>query len=184
MHAVMAENSSGAPRSSWIVECADGEAVKRAIGESPGDPLEGIWSTTADGAVVAVVPGVPPGMPRSFAESFLLVILRSPRIAVPAGTVMGWCSPSARRGFYDCHLFTRCRGTELSRPKRFTMRMSDNSHLSLIEVKEGLEVSVWRMLPYMFRRVVRERNTRQNDLDGMLRIWPEDRDNPVRPRYL
>ena len=175
---------AGAPSRSWAVETADMASVKLIVTEHPSDPLMGIWRTTADGASIAVIPGSLPDMPRNFSDTYLLVIMRSPRIGIPAGTVMGWCVPAAKKGYYDSYIFTRCDGKALSSPRRFTMHLADGSHLSMTVVHDGIEVQAWRLLPYMFRRIVRERHDRPRDLDGMLRVWPVDYSDPVAPRYL
>lgn len=177
-------NDSG-PSCSWVMEEAADEAmVRRMVAEHPSDVLEGIWSATTDGSRVAVVPGSFPGGARSFADSYLLVLLKSPRAGIVPGTVMGWCSPAAKEGWYDARLFTRCDGRNLSAPKRFTLRINDGSRLSLIEVRDGVEFVAWRLLPYMFRKVLRERHDRPRDLDGLLRVWPADAGAPLKPRYL
>ncbi len=175
---------AGSPSRSWVVEGVSEAGVRRAVMAHPADGIEGIWSATADGARIAVVPGTPPGVTRSFADSYLLVILKSPRAGIVSGTVMGWCSPSARAGFYDACVFTGCDGRELSDPRRFTLRLNDGSHMSLVEVRDGVEFVAWRLLPYMFRSVLRERHDRPRDLDGLLRVWPPDAENPLKPRYL
>lgn len=158
--------------------------VRRIVSENPSDALEGVWRTTSDGARIAVIPGNPPDMPRTFADTYLLVVIRSPRIGVPAGTVMGWCRPAAKKGYYDSCIFTRCDGKALSAPRQFTLRLTDGSHLSMTAVHDGVEIVAWKLLPYMFRRMLRERHDRQNDLDGMLRVWPVDYSDPIAPRYL
>lgn len=172
------------PSRSWVVDGISEASVRQCVSSHPGDEIEGIWSATSDGARIAVVPGVVPGSARSFADSYLLVVLKSPRAAILPGTVMGWCSPAAKGGFYDARLFTKCDGRGLSSPKRFTVRINDGSRLSLIEVRDGVEFVAWRLLPYMFRSVLRERHDRPRDLDGLLRVWPPDADNPLKPRYL
>lgn len=173
------------PAESWVSEFNCAETVMRAVEESPCDKIEGLWRTTADGARVAVVRGNPPGTPRGLSDVMLLLVLvKSPRPAVVPGTVMGWCTPAAKSGYYDCTMFTACNGPVLSKPARFTLHLTDGSHLSAIVVRDGVEFVAWKLLPYMFRSMLRERHDRPRDLDGMLRVWPIDVDNPLSPRYL
>ena len=54
----------------------------------------------------------------------------------------------------------------------------------MTEVHEGLEFVPWRILPYMFRSLLRERHDRVRELDGLLRIWPAGLGEPLKPRYL
>lgn len=173
------------PAESWVSEFNSAEAVKEAVEEAPADKIEGLWRATADGTRVAVVRGNPPGMSRGLSDvTLLLVLVKSPRPAVVPGTVMGWCTPAAKSGYYDCTMFTACNGPVLSKPARFTLHLTDGSHLSATVVRDGVEFVAWKLLPYMFRSMLRERHDRPRDLDGMLREWPVDVDNPLSPRYL
>lgn len=172
------------PASSWVEKGIDDAAVREMLTAHPSDAVEGIWSATADGARIAIIPGMPPGSPKHSGNGYLLVILDSPRAGIVPGTVMGWCSPSARKGYYDSRIFTRCDGVDLSSPRRFTLHLTDDARLSMTEVHEGLEFVPWRILPYMFRSLLRERHDRVRELDGLLRIWPAGLGEPLKPRYL
>lgn len=183
-HCNLFAGEDATPARSWIIEGITPDSVKALLRTEPGPDVAGIWSATADGATMAIIPGEPPGAPRSFLRSCLVVVLRSPRPGLRCGTVMGWCRPTAKAGFYDCTMFTRCDGSQLSEPKRFTLRLNDGSRLSLIRVHEGLEVVVWKMLPYMFRSFLRERHDRPRDLEGFIRQWPRNGGAPPSPRYL
>jgi len=172
------------PEASWQSGVTSEAELREAVAASPSDALEGVWSTTADGATIGVVSGNVPGASRSFSETLLLVVLHSPRPAVAPGTVMGWCTPAAKAGYYNARIFTRCDGMTLSAAKPFTLHLTDDAHLSFVLVRNGLEFVPWKMIPYMFRSMVRERHDRGRDLDGMLRLWPADAAPPHKPRYL
>ena len=174
----------GTPAQSWVEGGVDETSVRAALTSHPSDPVEGIWSATADGARVAIMAGTPPGAPKSAGDSYLLIILRSPRAGIESGTVMGWCSPTARKGYYDSRIFTRCDGRTLSSPKQFTLHLTDDARLSITRVHNGMEIVPWRIIPYMFRRVLRERHDRASELDGFLRLWPAGIGEPLKPRYL
>lgn len=174
------------PRQSWTIDGFTESHAKEMLAERPAHPLGGIWSATADGARVAVIAGDIPGrhgngMP---GNGYLIVVLRSPRPSITCGTVMGWATPAAKAGHFDCTLFTGCEGTALTAPRRFTLRLNDDSHLSLIEIHDGLEIVAWKAIPYMFRSFLRERHDRPRDLDGLIRLWPDDTGVPPMPRYL
>lgn len=180
----LAESRPG-PSRSWVIDGLTPDSVKSLLTALPSDPVCGMWSSTADGARIAVIPGAPEGAPRSLGESFLIVMMRSPKVGLKCGTVMGWCTPAAKAGYYDCTMFSGNDGPSvLTSPRRFTLRLNDSSHLSLIVVRDGLEIVAWKMLPYMFRSLLRERHDRPRDLDGMIRLWPESAGMPVKPRYL
>lgn len=178
--------SESAPQRSWTTGVSDETTAKKQITALPADPLEGIWSATADGAVIAVVSGDVPGAERTLAERLLLVIIRSPRPGIAPGTVMGWCTPAAKSGSYNARLFTRCDGVTLSAPKRFTLQLTDDSHLSITRTRGKLSVEFlpWNIIPYMFRSAVRIRRQESESTDGLLRRWPADSSRPQRPRYL
>jgi len=170
---------------SWVIPGFSEQTVKEMPRTgNPTDGVTGLWQTTADGALVAIVEGEIPGGKRIMGQTYLLVIVKSPRVGIPAGTVMGWMWPTAKADSYDSRLFTRCDGRSLSKPRRFTLRMSDHNHLSFARVHKGLQFTPWKLLPYLFRRVLRERNDGENDLEGMIRIWPDNPSEPVRVRYL
>lgn len=172
------------PDKSWVIPDCTETSVKEVFQETPPTGAAGIWQTTDNGAVVAVVEGSIPGSQRSFGRTYLLVLLKSPRVGLRPGTVMGWMQPTAKADSYEARLFTRCDGRTLSAPKRFTITMSDANHMSFIRVHTGLRFMPWRLLPYMFRRAIRERDDSPRDLDGMVRIWPDNPSAPIGIRYL
>lgn len=176
--------TANTPSKSWVMDATTEERVKAMLAETPAPHIGGIWSATADGAKVAIISGTPPGLNGNRDMSYLIVALRTPRPAIAPGTVMGWCVASAKAGFYDCTLFTRCHGSELTEPKRFTLRLNDDARLSLIKVRDGLEIVAWKIIPYMFRSFIRERHDRPRDLDGLIRLWPDNTGTPPSPRYL
>lgn len=178
-------SETSSPSASWVIDGLTVEKAKEILADNPAAPTGGIWGTTADGAEVAIIAGAPPGVMNSAGQhGWLIVALRPARPSIACGTVMGWFTPSAKTDSYDCTMFTRCNGAELTNPSRFTLRLNDNSHLSLIKVHDGLEIVAWKILPYMFRSFIRERHDRPRDLDGLIRLWPTDGSMPPFPRYL
>lgn len=174
------------PERSWQAPVTDEASARRQITSSPADRLEGIWSTTADGARIAVTGGEIPGQERTLAKNLLLVVLESPRPAIAPGTVMGWCRPTAKEGCYEGYVFTRCDGPELSSPRRIRLQLTDGSRLLISELRKSLAVEFlpWKLLPYMFRAAVKVRHEQPEKLDGFLRLWPCGNEAPQRPRYL
>ena len=150
------------PDKSWVIPEFTEAKVKDTLQESPSTGAAGIWQTTDNGAVVAVVEGSIPGAQRSFGRTYLLVLLKSPRVGLRPGTVMGWMQPTAKADSYEARLFTQCNGRTLSAPKRFTITMSDANHMSFIRVHTGLRFMPWRLL----------------------RVWPDNPSAPIGIRYL
>jgi hypothetical protein len=172
------------PQQSWVVSGISRATVKAGLTHNPLPGIGGIWNATDDGAEIAIINGAAAGLSGLSDMGALIVVLQSPRPGIVAGTVMGWCTPAAKAGYYNCTMFTDCDGTTLSNAKEFTMHLSDASHLSLTEIHNGVEVVAWRAIPFMFRSFLRERRDRQRDLDGLIRQWPPDAGPPASPRYL
>lgn len=98
---------------------------------------------------------------------------------------MGSILPTAKSGTFDATLYTSINRSALSDPKRFTMVLSGGNHLSITRVHDGVEIVPWKLLPYMFRPLLRERRDRQKGLDGFLRLWPvTPQAPPIAPRKL
>ncbi len=113
-----------------------------------------------------------------------MVIVDSPRPGMRPGTVMGWASPAATPGKWDARIFTRTDGRELHTPRRFTLTLADDNHITFTPASSGIKISLWRMMPYIFRAGVRE-TAPPDGLDGLLRLWPPSADTPpVTPVYL
>ena len=129
------------PGRSWVIDGMTADAARAAIGESRAGRAEGIWQATADGALVALIGGDAPGLWRDAADSdgysatrrLLMVIVDSPRPGLRPGTVMGWASPAATPGKWDARIFTRTDGRELHTPRRFTLTLADDNHITLGE---------------------------------------------------
>ena len=180
------------PGRSWVIDGMTADAARAAIGESRAGRAEGIWQATADGALVALIGGDAPGLWRDAADSdgysatrrLLMVIVDSPRPGMRPGTVMGWASPAATPGKWDARIFTRTDGRELHTPRRFTLTLADDNHITFTPASSGIKISLWRMMPYIFRAGVRE-TAPPDGLDGLLRLWPPSADTPpVTPVYL
>lgn len=174
------------PARSWVEPGLTPSAVQVAVGAHPATLVEGIWSATDRGTCVAIVRGHASGASRSLAPGCcLMVLMRSASAGLPSGTVMGVLAPTAREGVYDAQLYTRRSGRQLTAPRRFTLQLSTNgSRLSATEVHTGVAVDIWRLLPYPYRSVVRNRDDRQRNLDGFVRLWPATAAPPLTPRQL
>ncbi|MBD5224699.1 MAG: hypothetical protein HDS68_01860 [Bacteroidales bacterium] len=171
------------PEKSWVIPDVSERSMREHLKETRLNASEGIWSSTDDGARVAIVAGTPPGSKRRLSESYLIVILDSPRPGIRPGTVAGVCAPAARPDTYDCMMYTANDGRILSKPQRFTLQMADRSHLTMTEVHSGVRVVFGYSLPRINFLRLTTRNDRPADLDGFLRIWPAE-GPPSLPRRL
>lgn len=171
---------------SWKVKTATVEALKAAVEAKASDEAEGVWRMTEDGTVVGIVEGAVAGgkqrgggaegaLTREADRTLLIVVLKSGRASVEAGTVVGWMRPTAKPGYYQGKMFTRCYAGEFSRPKPFTLHKADANHLTMKEQKNGWRFLPWRMLPWMFRRAVQKVDTRDQGMEGMVRVGSDVR---------
>lgn len=177
------------PDRSWVIDGFTDSVARALILEIPGSGIEGIWQTTSEGSEIAVISSEIPAAGRirgtAPAGSVLFVVLGSPRPAIAPGTVMGWASPAAKNGKWDAWFFTRAEGCTLSGLKRFTLSADDDTRLQMNEVHKGVAANLWRLLPYMYRRVFSNVDDRERGLDGFLRVWPLSPSSPpARPVYL
>lgn len=146
-------------------------------GKGPA-PIEGVWRISGSEGLFAVV--ADPG-----SIFFRLVVVDSPDRNVLPGTVMGACTAVGRNNSYDARIYTSGATTGiLSRPRRFTVTLSDEGRLIMEPVTDKLKVNLWRFLPYMFRVSVTRVNDRPNNIDGAVRVYPEQAVYPLTPRYL
>lgn len=152
------------------------ESIKTRFDTTPTDAIEGIWQLTDSGGRIAVI--------RQDDTTFRILVVDSPDRTIFPGTIMGTAHCLAKRGHYDAEIMTSSGSGRLKSPKRFTLRLNDDGHLSFIKINKGLRVNLWRVLPYMFRYSVREINDRQHDLDGAIKIYPRPMSIPSVPRYL
>lgn len=139
--------------------------------------IEGVWRISGSEGIFAVA--ADPGT-----IFFKLIIIDSPDRNVLPGTVMGACTAAGRNDCYDARMFTSGDTGVLSRPKRFTLTLSEEGRLIMVPVTNKLKLNLWRFLPYMFRMSVTRVNDRPDNLDGAIRVFPENITSPLVPRYL
>ena len=158
--------------------------VKTRLSAMPLDDMEGMWQFPVDGALVVVERFVPESHRDDGVIRYRLVIVQSPRLSVRPGTVMGYMIPSAKKNFYDALIYTSFDGgTALYKPKKFILKHSDEANLSFVEHKTGLKVNLWRMVPYMFRYSITKQDTRPEDMNGCVKVYPQ-KEGSVGPKYL
>ncbi len=177
-------NAIELPDCSWVMPDCSEESIRSLITETATDPIEGIWTSSDDGARIAIISGTAPGSGRTLADSYLMVILDSPRPGILPGTVSGTCTPCGKPETYDCMMFTKCDGKRLHKPHRFTLHLADRSHITITEVHSGLKVVFGYSLPRINFLRIKSANDRPKDLDGFIRIWPQTGEPPARPRRL
>lgn len=140
--------------------------------------IEGVWRMSGSEGMMAIVADSGTIFQR-------IIVLESPDRNILPGTVMGVCTALGRNNSYDARIYTtESTSGILSKPKRFTVTLSDDGRLIMEPITNKLKVNLWRFLPYMFRMSVVRVNNRPDNLDGAVRVYPEAKDSPLTTRYL
>lgn len=170
------------PESGTFQGYADADSVEARMAALPLSPIEGIWQMAADGATFAVERAEPSSQlapPR-----LRIVMLRSTRRTVRPGTVVGHAVTTAKPGVYEARLYTSfAPKTGLISAKRFKLEVKDDM-IVLTPFKAPLKINLFRLLPYMYRRVVTPQDSRPEGLNGAVRIFPRPATHPLSPVYL
>ena len=176
------------PDHSTVIEGFDSLAkVKEIIDRADLHHIEGLWQPTADGGRIAIMRWTGSDRPvlSEAQDIYRIIIVSSPRKSLRPGTIMGYAVATARKGYYDARIYTSQSANSLTRHRRFTLHISDDTHLSMTPVREGWKVTFRPRLPYLFRlSVYKQESDRPRDLDGFIRIYPYSAGVPVEPRYL
>lgn len=159
------------------------DSLMMALSLRPLHQLEGIWCDPATGAEIAIVADNRLSGLGFTPETLLIVVLRSPSIGIHRGTLAGWINPTARQGYYEAKMFTKYAPGALSNPKTYHAHMVGNA-LSMTKLQKGVRIVLRNLLPFTIRHSVREQDNTPREISGYLRIWPENPDNPSKPRVL
>lgn len=177
--------TSRLPQKSQVVDgYADRQAVERRLTRSGMARIEGIWTIPSTGAEFAIerTSGTALG---AEATAYRIVVLRMPDRSVRPGTIMGYLTPGAASEF-DAAIYTSSDATDgtLRTPARFTLRMHDDGTLGFKRVRQRYDIELFRLLPYMFRRVIRTHRGDDGSASSVaIRKFPQP-DIPLTPRYL
>ena len=135
----------------------------------------GIWQAGGAGAVFSIIPVA------GREGCFDLVLLDSPDLAA-GGRHFGSMHATGTPHRYDAALLENPSGARrsLRKTRNFIFTFSpDGSSLVMTSYSKGKQVSVLRLLPYIFRVSVKDVNTRPNGIDGAVRIAPVSLHRPV-----
>ncbi|MDE7387850.1 MAG: hypothetical protein K2M97_01215, partial [Muribaculaceae bacterium] len=163
------------------------DSVRTRMASLPLTPVEGIWQMLDGGAAVAVERYLSPDLPRDAQPgTYRMIMIKAPVRLVRPGTVIGHLKATARPGVYEARLYSDfARESGLSVPRTFYLHLAtDGSTLTFKPRKSPIKFNLFSLLPYMYRRTVRIQNTRPDDLDGAIRIYPPVPSAIFGPRYL
>lgn len=173
------------PPMSTIIEGYENvDSVAARLAELPLCPAEGIWQMTGGGALFAIERE---NMATELAPTRLrMVMVRSPWRTIRPGTLLGHLEPTVRPGVYEARIYSAlARRTGLSVARAFTLKLNDERSLMTFEpFKSPIKINVFRMLPYMYRRLVDVQKSRPDGLDGAVRVMPASESNPLTAVYL
>lgn len=129
-------------------------------------PIEGIWRVPGEGSVLGIRP--------AGRDKYELVIVDCQSPSILPGTVMGHATSTAKAGVYDADLYTKVADGALKKSADFIIKVSpEGDRFTLTHYFKGKVVRLWRLLPYLFRYSVADKDERPRDIDGCIRIWPE-----------
>ena len=143
------------------------------------DGIEGVWQFTGDGAIVAIekVSGAD-----KWITVYKMVVVDAPHRALLPGTVMGTLRPTVKTNVFEASILTHFshRTMSLSRAKTFIVTLND-ARITIKPLKSKISINPLRLIPYAYRLGLSYRNTRPDDLDGCIRIFPVSptNSNPV-----
>lgn len=154
----------------------------------PLHSIEGLWRFAAEGTLMAIERDDSREISPDEAGTMVyrMVIVNAADLSLRPGTVMGYLSPTAKRGVYDARIYTgrTDAATTLHSPKTCTLTLSDSdSRLVIARYGSSLRFNWWRLLPYMYSRLISRREKSPGNIDGCLRVFPAPA-IPAEPRYL
>lgn len=173
------------PDKSSVMDGYVRDDVEKRLAASGIHDIEGLWRFVDDGSVMAIERFIPEEMPDEGNTCYRMVVVKSPLRAIAPGTLMGYLSPTAKKGTYDASVYTEFDGINgLHKAKTFCLELGNDGLLAFNRYRQGVRLNLWRFVPYMFRYSVSSRNERPKGLDGCVRIYPVPVSVPSEPRYL
>lgn len=158
------------------------EQLQLIIDQSPLTPIEGIWTFTPDNSSIAIIRQ--PGSPlETGPTSFNIYLFSSVSSTVESGTLIGTLRATADPLSFKASLMTDPMSAN-SKEKKVIMALTDNAHLSFKKIETGLRISLWRLIPYLFRISVISKNSDDIPLDGCVKTYPLTPGETEPPRYL
>lgn len=160
------------------------DSVELRMSRLPLCPAEGIWQMTDGGALFAIERAEP--SPDLAPLRLRMVMIRSPWRSIRPGTVIGHLVPTARRGVYEARLYSDvARRTGLNIPRGFTLELTEDDALMTIRpFRSPVRLNLFRLLPYMYRRVISLQDSRPDNLNGAVKVFPRQAAHPLSPVYL
>jgi len=163
----------------------DADSVATRLSRLPLCPVEGIWRMTAAGGATFAVERAEPSADHA-PDRLLMIMIRSPWRSIRPGTILGHLEPTARPGVYEARIYSGfAQRTGLSLPRSFLLKLNaDRTMLTFSPFKSPLKLNLFKLLPYMYRRVVELQPSRPDNLSGAVKVTPVADGHPLTPVYL
>ncbi|MCH5319987.1 MAG: hypothetical protein J1E38_09825 [Paramuribaculum sp.] len=158
----------------------DEEIVESRLTERGPHRIEGIWQFLADGSKIAIERN-----DESEGLEYRIVVIRSSNRLLRPGTLIGNLLPTGKNNIFQATVYSSdADGGKLRLPKTYTLTLGDeDSRLIFSKVKSRYKINLWRLVPYMWRGVIRSSDGDSQTTEGCVKIFP-DPSKPVEPRYL
>ena len=171
-------------RSEHVDGYDDPDMVTQRMASLPLHDIEGVWEFAGEGSIMAIerVDDT-----HGAGTLYRMVNVRSTDISMIEGTVMGYLTPTAKRGQYDARIYSSRTDdhTLLTRPSKNLIILSDEgSRITFKPYGRKFRFNWWRLLlPYMYRHLVTPMENNPGDIDGCVRVYPTPA-VPLNPVYL
>lgn len=164
------------------------EDVTDRLASMPLHSIEGVWRFAAEGTLMAIEreDDIEISPEEAGTVRYRMVVVRAADLSLRPGTAMGYLAPTAKRGVYDARVYTgrSDSGVTLHSPKTFTITLSDSdSRITISRYGSSIHFNWWRLLPYMYRRVITKSEKKPGEINGCMRVYPAPA-VPTEPRYL
>ncbi|MBD5179912.1 MAG: hypothetical protein HDT01_01280 [Bacteroidales bacterium] len=171
-------------RSQLLVGYNNIDSVRHTIDTRGAVDIEGIWQLSSGQTTVVIEPCSESSINNTGLKCLQIVVISSPRRSIRPGTVLGYISPTARAGYYDARLYTDNVRSLLQRHRRFTLKLSDEGHLSMEPVKQNWKLNLRHTFNFLFRASVTSQATEDNGTEGFSKLYPLPGIKPLAPVYL
>lgn len=170
--------------SSVLSGYADVDSVRRSIDERGASDIEGIWEIAGSQNMIVIEPCTDQKITHTGIKCLQIVLLSSPRRSIRPGTVLGYIIPSARAGYYDARLYTENIRSVLQRYRRFTMRLTDDGHMSMSAVKPAWRLTLRHTFNFLVRAGISQQQVQDHLMEGFIKLYPTAGIKPLKPVYL
>lgn len=130
-------------------------------------PIVGDWLMTDGGARIRFAPA------RGGAGSFDIIWLDGPDLTILPGEIIGSAASTPRPGVYDCKVSTDPRGpSDKKNYARFVIKIDSDTGdaFSFEPYEQTVRFRIRALLPYWWRRPIKEIDSRPAGLDGATRV--------------